>query len=215
MLAKKTVMQTFVLTSVLFLVVTASSCQPFGGSDNVKSTSPLAEESASDICCNGLLDYYEIIIDMPEEVREQELKDLRKSVQRKSPDGKEHFHELQLALLLMQQDSVKGYDEANLLLENYIYQAGSQNDAARRLSLLLLADVYKSKQSLIAQETLETQIAKERDVSAELSKKLSELQSQLDQLKDIEKSINEKEQSITIPSIESIPHEPEKNSSSR
>lgn len=215
MLAKKIFIQIFVVIFVLFLVVTASSCQSFGERHSVKSTPSLAQESTLNMCCNGLLDYYEIIIDMPEGLREQELKDLRKSVQRKSLDGKEHFHELQLALLLMQQGSVKDYDEANLLLGNYLYETGSQNDAARRLALLLLADVYKSKQLLVAQERFETQIAKERDVSAELSQKLSELQSQLDQLKDIEKNINEKEQSITIPSIESIPHEPEKNSSRR
>lgn len=180
----------------------------------MKPKQPVIKESGLNVCCNGLLDYYEITLDMPEQVREQELKDLRKSVQRKPLDGNEKFHELQLALLLMQQGlSVKDYDEANLLLQNFLYD--TDNHTARQFALLLLANVYKSKQLLTAQERFETQIAKERDVSVELSKKLSELQSQLDQLKDIEKSINEKEQSITIPSIDSIPHEPEKNSSRR
>lgn len=181
MLAKKICMRISMVMSVLFLVVTASSCQPLGRRDNMKATPPLAQESTLDVCCNGLLGYYEIILDMPEAMREQELKDLRKSVQRKSPDGKENFHAMQLALLLMQQGvSVNDYDEANQLLENYLYDNDNHNDAARQFALLLLADAYKSKQLLTTQERFETQIAKERDVSAELSKKLSELQSQLD-----------------------------------
>lgn len=192
----------------LVIAIVVSSCNSMVKS-NKEQTNLLPESKTTlDMGCDDLLDYYEMIFGMPVEMRVQELDDLRKKVQHRDLVDRKSCYQLQLSLLLTQQGAgIEDYEEANQILENFMYDTRNDNTREKQFALLLLAHVNQGRTLLRRNYDLEMQVKNEQIVSVKHAKKLSELQSQLDQLKDIEKNINEKEQSITVPSIDNNPHE--------
>lgn len=160
-------------------------------------------KTVSDEGCSELLNYYDTVAAMPEEMRIQELDHLRNSSQLEK-----ECHELKLAILLTQPGAnLQNYEDACQMLENFITNETDADLENKQLARILLTHVKQSKKLISKQHSLQAQLRKERAAGVGLAKKLSELQLQLDQLRDIEKNINEKEQTITVPSIDNNRHE--------
>ncbi|MCF6355450.1 MAG: hypothetical protein L3J26_10205 [Candidatus Polarisedimenticolaceae bacterium] len=162
--------------------------------------------------CGDLLGYYEAALLMESWHRKQELESLTEawSLTREGCD------QLRLALLLSQPDTpVKERERALYLLTDLLSRSGSMEMQSLQLAQLLHSQL---KQLLTRQthlQELRRKLKRERAASRELLQHLTALQSQLEQLKNIEKSINEKEQAIITPSTNNTPHEPVQNPAGR
>lgn len=152
--------------------------------------------------CGDLLGYYETCSLMDSERRKQALKtaDETWSLTQETCD------QLRLALLLSQPDSpAKERKRALRLISDLLSRANGMDRKARQLARLLRDQLeqYQSRQAHIRK--LGDQLDRERATSVQLLQRLQGLQSQLEQLKNIEKNINEKERAIITPSTDNIP----------
>lgn len=173
---------------------------------------PPASDSISSAHCSNLLDNYETFSLMDTQRRKQELKAIAGiwSVTQESCD------QLRLALLLSQPDnSVQDKQKSLELVTDLLAGKHGLDMQARQLAELLRDQLKQILSRQIQILELRHQLEQESAASRQLSKQLTSLQSQLEQLKSIEKSINEKEQSIITPSTNSIPDEPAQNPTGR
>ncbi|VAW88379.1 hypothetical protein MNBD_GAMMA18-1791 [hydrothermal vent metagenome] len=174
---------------------------------------PLPEpETMVDPGCGDLLGYYEAALLMENVDREQELETLTEiwSLTREWCD------QLRLALMLSQPETpVKERERALNLLTDLLNRNDGMEMKSYQLAQLLHSQLEQLLSRQIHVQKLKRKLKQERAASRKLLQRLTALQSQLEQLKNIEKSINEKEQAIITPSTDNIPHEPVQNSTGR
>ena len=152
----------------------------------------------------GMLNYYVSVKKMTED----ELKLEELLLRERLNIDKGCCHKLRLVMLLgLSEAEAKDLNETSLLIKEILHR--EQNLAPKDWQITqLLSDQNQWRQKMhVKQKSLTKQLKKERSVSFKLQKRLSETQSKLDQLKDIEKNINEKEQEISAPSTDKIAHE--------
>jgi hypothetical protein len=163
--------------------------------------------------CGDLLGYYTNISRMNSERRKQELTATSESWS-SAADG---CKQLRLALMLSQPgNSEKDRKKALKLLTDLLDERNDINIEALQLAGMLKDQLeqLQSQQLLIRQ--LRHMLKQEREASDLLLKQLTDLESQLEQLKNIEENINEKEQAIITPAAtDNIPNEPAQNSTGR
>ncbi len=203
----------------IMLVVGCTTFRPSPTPDLTPSPppppAPLPEpepETTVDPGCGDLLSYYEAALLMENGDREQELENLTEiwSLTREGCD------QLRLALMLSQPEMpVKERERALSLLTDLL----NRNDGLEMKSYQLAQLLHSQLEQLLSRQVhvkkLGRELKQERAASRKLLQRLTTLQSQLEQLKNIEKSINEKEQAIITPSTDNIPHEPAQNSTGR
>lgn len=155
--------------------------------------------------CNEPLRQYETVALMDREQRQQALATARDiwSLTRAPCD------QLNLALLLSRPDNPPGDQRQALKLLGGLLEKQSGLDLASRQLARLLHDQQQQRE---LQQTrirrLRDKLQQERAAVRRLLERLGDLSSQLEQLKDIEKSINEKEQAIITPSANGLPSLP-------
>ncbi|WP_456404132.1 hypothetical protein [Thiolapillus sp.] len=171
----------------------------------VPKASPLADETLVSNSCGNLLEDYETFSLMDEVARKQRLNSVS-SIWMLTRDSCE---QLRLSLLLSQpQGSDKDRQKALKLLKELLTNNALQDPQARQLAALLRDQLQLARAQKLRTLDLRHRLQAQRAASRGLSEQLDNLQSQLQQLKNIEKNINEKEQSIITPSTDNVSHEP-------
>jgi len=163
--------------------------------------------------CGDLLGYYTNISRMNSDRRKQELTATTESWSF-APDG---CKQLRLALILSQPGNTeKDRKKALKLLTDLLDERNDINIEAFQLAGMQKDQLeqLQSQQLLIHQ--LRHMLKQERVASQLLLKQLTDLESQLEQLKNIEENINEKEQAIITPAAtDNTSNEPAQNSTGR
>jgi tRNA/tmRNA/rRNA uracil-C5-methylase (TrmA/RlmC/RlmD family) len=154
--------------------------------------------------CSNLLDDYEAFSLMDENRRKRYLKDIYDTW----PLTHDACEQLRMALLLSQPDqSDRDRQKALKLLRELLGQEKLLDPHAYQLARLLHDQLSKTRTEQLKALELRHRLKAQRSASRQLSEQLNNLQSQLQQLKNIEQNINEKEQSIITPSTSNIPAE--------
>lgn len=163
------------------------------------STTPLMRHA-----CSNLLDDYEAFSLMDEKRRKRYLKDIYDTW----PLTYDACEQLRMALLLSQPDqSDRDRQKALKLLRELLGKEKLLDPHAYQLARLLHDQLSKTRTEQLKALELRHRLKAQRSASRQLSEQLNNLQSQLQQLKNIEQDINEKEQSIITPSTSNIPAE--------
>ncbi len=117
--------------------------------------------------------------------------------------------QLRLALLLSQPDRPdKDRRKALKLLGELLGNEKLPDAQAHQLASLLQNQLQKLHSQQLKTLELRRRLKAQHTASQQLAEQLNALQSQLQQLKNIEQNLNEKEQSIITPSTGNISHEP-------
>lgn len=154
--------------------------------------------------CGGLLSYYETLRMMPVEELGQELALLRVSLNY----AETPCDQLRLAMLLgMPEFRFNNDIEAEQLLKVFFNSEGTPAIHDQQIAWLLLDEIQWRNKIQSDKQTLIKQLKAERATSTDLLVQLKKAQSKLNQLKSIDKNINDREQEISTPSTDKIPHE--------
>ncbi len=153
--------------------------------------------------CNEAVEFYTAVSLLSTATKEELLHTLRSN---RSQEGNP-CNQLRLAMLLSKPNTNFRDDvTASTLLKNFLANPGNTHAPSRSLAHLLSDRINEHQQLQEAMRSLEKTISQEMAISQTLAKKLKRqhtttkaLQSQLDQLKSIERDINEKEQSAATP----------------
>jgi len=155
--------------------------------------------------CGGMLSYYTALRVMSAKELDEELSRLRENV----THAQNTCDQLRLVMLLgMSKYRFKKYTEAEKLLKDIFEKEGTLAIQDKQFALLLADEIQWQKKTQSNQEALEKQLKKERAASLNLLERLAEAQSKLKELKSIDKNITAREQEISRPSTDKIPHEP-------
>jgi len=166
-------------------------------------TQAIVTQGSHNEACEGITGFYTAASRLSVEAGQEMLQALRTN----QTQGENPCDQLRLVMLLGKPDTAFHDDaEAARLLQDFLDAPRFAQHPDRGLASLL-ADNIKERQQL--QEQLRSQeksLALEQAVSQKLAKKLKRehtaakaLKSQLEQLKSIERDINEKEQSVVAP----------------
>lgn len=154
--------------------------------------------------CGGLLSYYETLRMMPGEEQGQELALLRVSLNY----AETPCNQLRLAMLLgMPEFRFDNDIEAKQLLKVFLNSEGTPAIHDQQIAWLLMDEIQWRKQRQSKRQILIKQLEEEHATSTDLLVQLKTAQSKLNQLKNIDKNINDREQEISTPSTDKIPHE--------
>jgi len=169
----------------------------------LSACAPLANKKVSQ--CGGMLNYHETLSRMSVDELDQELTLLRSRLNLAGTV----CDQLRLAILLGEPEfRLENDAEVEQLLKN-IFAKGEALAIQDTQVLRLLADeVQWRKKIRIDRQTLKTQLQEERATSLEILEQLTDAQLKLKQLKNIDKNINAREQEISAPSTDKMPHEP-------
>lgn len=196
------------LTVGAITAILLTGCTDLHPQTSLALTSPMVVTD-----CGDLLGYYTNISHMNSEHRKQELTATSESWSF-AADG---CKQLRLALMLSQPgNSEKDRKKALKLLTDLLDERNDINIEALQLAGMLKDQLeqLQSQQLLIRQ--LRHMLKQEREASDLLLKQLTDLESQLEQLKNIEENINEKEQAIITPAAtDNTSNEPAQNSTGR
>ena len=196
------------LTVGAITAILLTGCTDLHPQTSLALTSPMVVTD-----CGDLLGYYTNISHMNSERRKQELTATSESWSF-AADG---CKQLRLALMLSQPgNSEKDRRRALKLLTDLLDERNDINIEALQLAGMLKDQLeqLQSQQLLIRQ--LRHMLKQEREASDLLLKQLTDLESQLEQLKNIEENINEKEQAIITPAAtDNTSNEPAQNSTGR
>lgn len=196
------------LTVGAITAILLTGCTDLHPQTSLALTSPMVVTD-----CGDLLGYYTNISRMNSERRKQELTATSESWS-SAADG---CKQLRLALMLSQPgNSEKDRKKALKLLTDLLDERNDINIEALQLAGMLKDQLeqLQSQQLLIRQ--LRHMLKQEREASDLLLKQLTDLESQLEQLKNIEENINEKEQAIITPAAtDNTSNEPAQNSTGR
>ena len=155
--------------------------------------------------CGGMLNYYETLRLMSLTELEQGLITLRQSLNY----TKDNCNRLRLAMLLgLPEFRLKNDDEAEQLLKDFLEKGRDLAIQDRQIAWLLSNEIHWRKKMKNLQDLLKKQIEAEQARSLNLLKRLEEAQSKLEQLQNIDKNINAREQEISTPLTDKILHEP-------
>lgn len=198
--------QLLILTS--FLLSACTAIQP----RTLPQASPYSPTPLMHKACSNLLDDYEAFSLMDEKRRKRYLKDTFKSL----PLAHDACEQLRMALLLSQPDrSDRDRQKALKLLGELLDQEKPLDPQAQQLARLLHDQLSKTRAEQLKALELRHRLKAQRIASRQLSEQLNNLQSQLQQLKNIEQDINEKEKSIITPSTGNLPSESPQDSTGR
>ena len=182
---------------LILLLWMLSACAP------IIYTKSLLQKTAGQ--CGGLLSYYEALRVMSVEELEQEQAMLRVSLNHTEIP----CDQLRLAMLLgMPEFRLNNDSETEQLLKDFFEKEKTPAIQDKQIAWLLADEVQWRKKIQRNQQTLKNQLQKERAISLNLLEQLTKAQSTLKQLKNIDKNINAREQEISTPSTDKIPHEP-------
>ncbi len=155
--------------------------------------------------CGDLLDYYEALSAMHADELKQEERMLRENINH----GRNNCDELRLAMLLFSVEAGGKSDrEAGQILDRLLAEDTGLSEQEQQIARLISDQVRWRRKMRNKQQSLKQQLKKERDASLILLERLADTQSKLEQLKKIEININEREQEVSTPSTDKIPHEP-------
>lgn len=153
----------------------------------------------------AVLNYYEALTEMTANELAQEKQMLRENLNY----NQSSCYQLRLVMLLMLPEAgVKDDKEAEQILDDVLYKDASLLPQDRQIARLLSDQIQWRKKIRNSQQALKKQLKKERAASLNLLERLADTQSKLNQLKNIDKNINQREQEISTPSTDKIPHEP-------
>jgi len=153
--------------------------------------------------CGGINGFYTTVSSLSPGAGQEMLQTLRS---RQALAGNP-CDQLRLAILLDKPGTAFRDDaEATRLLQDFLHDPGYAQHADRGLALLLADNIRERQQLQEKLHSREKSLALEQAVSQRLAKKLKRehtaakaLRSQLEQLKSIERDINEKERSVAVP----------------
>ncbi len=150
-------------------------------------TSP---QSPPDGACGNVLELYSAISRLSAESRRDMLQALRADV----AASNEACSQLRLALMLSRPDTAYQDDEtAASLLEEVLREPVGMQYPARGMALLLVEEIGERNRLRAEENALRLRFKQGQTATAVLRRQLRALQLQLDQLKSIERDINEKE----------------------
>uniref|UniRef100_UPI003AF52B7C hypothetical protein n=4 Tax=Thiolapillus sp. TaxID=2017437 RepID=UPI003AF52B7C len=155
--------------------------------------SGMETEALIDTGCGDLLDDYETFSLMAKAQRRQTLRNLSDTW------GISHDNcgQLRLALLLSHPEQPeKDRQQALKLLRDLLTGEKLQDPRAHRLARLVLDQLQQIRAQKLKALELRQQLKAQQAATRELSAELAVLQSQMEQLKNIEQNINEKERYI-------------------
>lgn len=197
LITKATMKKTLLFTATLLLGACAIVPPP---------PSPPATAAATDALidtgCGNLLDDYETFSLMEQAQRKQITKNLSDTW------GITHDHcgQLRLALLLSHPEQPeKDRQKALKMLKELLTGEKLQDPRARQLARLVQDQLLQIRQQKLKALELGRQLKAQKAATRELSAELAVLQSQMQQLKNIEQNINEKERYIITPSTNHAP----------
>lgn len=171
------------LLLLLMLTVSLSACGPL----NYKSSR-----------CRGLLNDYASLRELSAEAGVAQLASLRQSPRL----ADNSCEQLRLAMLLGRPEFRQENDaEAERLLEALLVGDAKLATQDRQLARLLLDEIQWRKK-------IWQKLRAEQAASLKLLGRLTQAQSQLKQLRNIDQNINDSEREISAPSTDKIPHEP-------
>jgi hypothetical protein len=189
---------------LVIAMLLVSGCAATGEKTSDVQGQPIRVTAPATPTCGNLLEYYAALKAMPAELSVLELKTLREH----QTSGGSLCYELRLAVLLaLQGNSSNDLQESRELLQKVLASPDGEGIKAedRQLAQLIL-DLLEGSNKV--QRGLHEKLSNERAASLQLLQRLAETEAKLKQLKNIDKDINAKEQSITTPSTDNIPNEP-------
>lgn len=192
-------MQINKLALLIGLMLTA--CVQFEHEPSLTTMQPTPETASMPVQSSGCdgLGYYQALSRMTPDEKKKRLPLLRLSQQYHD----DSCGQLELAMLLSQPDSDFQNDvEAERLLGEFLDNPGIDSDQDRVLANLLREIIQERLRSQKEQNKLKLELKKEQIASSVLKKRLMQLKSQLEQLKSLERDINQQEQAISTPSRE-------------
>lgn len=196
------------LTSGIIAVLFLTGCADIRLQKTLAESATLPEGN-----CRALPGYYEKFSRMDKEVRQQEMI-LSTEAWHFDPEG---CNQLRLAMILSHPDNPdEDRIKALMLLNDLLDEKDNIHVVERQMASLLKGQL--DQLLFIQQQTnaLKEELRTERIVSAIRLKRLTDLESQLEQLKNIEENINEMEKAIVTPATtDSGPHESTQNPAGR
>ena len=173
------------------------------GCASIQKSMPPALSPANDVnpVCHDLLTDYAAGASMDREAREGFLKDLRQR-QVLSRDG---CDQLRLALIYSQggtAERARALKLAEELLDSGVLE---KKFRARQLALFLRDRLRHERKLRLRNLELQSRLNRQEARNRELLVRLEDLGSRLQQLKQIEQNINEKEQSFIAPAADKLP----------
>ncbi|MDY0213111.1 MAG: hypothetical protein RBR06_08910 [Desulfuromonadaceae bacterium] len=169
----------------------------------LSACAPLANKKVSQ--CGGMLNYREMLSQMSVDELEQELILLRSRLNLAGTS----CDQLRLAMLLGEPKfRLENDAEVEQLLKNILANEETLAIQDMQVSRLLADEVQWRKKVRNDQQALEIQLQQERAASLKISEQLTDAQLKLKQLKNIDRNIDAREQEISTPSTDKIPHEP-------
>ncbi|HID82931.1 MAG TPA: hypothetical protein EYH06_07440 [Chromatiales bacterium] len=186
--------------SVMMLLTLSACASVNSGKQKVQKQEPV---QVTHHC--AVLNYYEALTEMTANELAQEKQMLRENLNY----NQSSCYQLRLVMLLMLPEAgVKDDKEAEQILDDVLYKEASLLPQDRQIARLLSDQIQWRKKIRNSQQALKKQLKKERAASLNLLERLADTQSKLNQLKNIDKNINQREQEISTPSTDKIPHEP-------
>lgn len=157
---------------------------------------PVPADSPPHETCGDVMEFYAAISRLSDTSRRDMLQTLRADLSQSS----EACDHLRLALLLSRPGTTYQDDEtAADLLDVFLHDPAQAQHPARGLALLLIDDINERHRLRLLGHGLQLRLKQERTATKILRRQSKALRSQLDQLKSIERDINEKERAVTSP----------------
>lgn len=186
--------------SVMMLLILSACASVNSGKQKTQKQEPV---QVTNHC--AALNYYEALVEMTTNELAQEERMLRENLNQ----NQSSCYQLRLVMLLMLPEAkVKDDKEAEQILDDVLYKEASLLPQDRQIARLLADQIKWRKKIRSSRQALKKQLKKERAASLNLLERLADTQSKLNQLKNIDKNINQREQEISTPSTDKIPHEP-------
>ncbi|HBS25709.1 MAG TPA: hypothetical protein DD827_01045 [Gammaproteobacteria bacterium] len=193
-----------IFASGIYMLMLSSCISSAGGI--YKPQSKQKSVQPADHCIT--LNYYDALSAMTEKELMQQQQMLRENANAiKSSQLNGDCNQLYLAMLLsMHATGIEYEEESEQVFQAFLKQDNYLTVQDRQIATLLLEQLQRRMEMRSDLQTLKQQLKKERAASLTLLKKLADKQSKLNQLKNIEKNINQQEQEISTPSTDKIPN---------
>jgi hypothetical protein len=144
----------------------------------------------------SLLKYYDWLQGQPRAAQKREY-DVSHANFDAEPNA---LNRLRLALVLCLPDTpFRDYATARSLMTDYLDDAANERAENRGLALLILGFIERNAQLQRQRAVAEQQLRKEQEIRVSLEERVAQLEIQVEQLKAIEDSLMETEQSINVP----------------
>lgn len=144
----------------------------------------------------NLLKYYDWLRRQPEDIQQREYE-----ISRANYDAEPNaLNRLRLALVLcLPQASFRDYATAGAMMTEFLDETADERAEDRGLAHLVLGFVEQNRKAQRERSAAQQQLTTEQQTTESLEKRVNELEITVEQLKAIEDSIMETEQSINVP----------------